>query len=112
MCLKEENVESRTNIGIEIQVLLNIYFSSKLFTNSFKLIYYYHINHINSTLSFSFVRFYFRNPNWWRRRTTLERVLCLLSTFALIAVVGLVIGLVAVIFSNQIAEGEQPTNSQ
>ncbi|XP_067648018.1 neprilysin-2 isoform X5 [Eurosta solidaginis] len=45
-----------------------------------------------------------RNPNWWRRRTTLERCLVLISIFALIAVVGLVIGLVSVILSNRLTE--------
>ncbi|KAM7362049.1 M13 family metallopeptidase neprilysin 2 isoform 2-T2 [Cochliomyia hominivorax] len=45
-----------------------------------------------------------KNPNWWRRRTTLERCLTLVSVFACIAVIGLVSGLVFVIISNQMAE--------
>lgn len=45
-----------------------------------------------------------KNPNWWRRRTTLERCLTLLSVFSLIAVIGLVIGLVCVILSQPIGE--------
>ncbi|XP_037942107.1 neprilysin-2-like isoform X3 [Teleopsis dalmanni] len=53
-----------------------------------------------------------RNPNWWRRRTTLERCLTLLSIFAFIAVIALVIGLVSVILSKQIAEElKTPANS-
>ncbi|XP_036347356.1 neprilysin-2-like [Rhagoletis pomonella] len=52
-----------------------------------------------------------RNPNWWRRRTTLERCLVLISIIALIAVIGLVIGLVSVILSNRLAEElKTPTN--
>ncbi|KAL9887927.1 M13 family metallopeptidase neprilysin 2 isoform 1-T1 [Glossina fuscipes fuscipes] len=45
-----------------------------------------------------------KNPNWWRRRTTLERCLTLLSIFAFIAIVGLVTGLVAVLLSKQMVE--------
>ncbi|KAL5273947.1 Nep2 family protein [Megaselia abdita] len=43
-----------------------------------------------------------KNPNWWRRRTTLERTLTIISAFAVIAVISLVIGLVAVILSNEV----------
>ncbi|KAI8129853.1 hypothetical protein FF38_13123 [Lucilia cuprina] len=45
-----------------------------------------------------------KNPNWWRRRTTLERCLTLVSVFACIAVIGLVSGLVFVLLTNQMAE--------
>uniref|UniRef100_A0A1A9X1W5 Neprilysin, neutral endopeptidase 2 n=1 Tax=Glossina brevipalpis TaxID=37001 RepID=A0A1A9X1W5_9MUSC len=45
-----------------------------------------------------------RNPNWWRRRTTLERCLTLLSIFAFIVIIGLITGLVAVLFSKQMVE--------
>ncbi|XP_059218296.1 neprilysin-2 isoform X2 [Stomoxys calcitrans] len=49
-----------------------------------------------------------KNPNWWRRRTTLERCLTLVSIFACIAVVGLVVGLTFVLLSNQMAEELSP----
>ncbi|XP_014091152.2 neprilysin-2 isoform X1 [Bactrocera oleae] len=52
-----------------------------------------------------------RNPNWWRRRTTLERCLVLISIIALIAVVGLVIGLVSVILSNRLTEELKATTN-
>lgn len=45
------------------------------------------------------------NPNWWKRRSTLERCLTLLCVFALVTIVGLVIGLVSVILSNQMTKG-------
>ncbi|XP_055853046.1 neprilysin-2 isoform X2 [Episyrphus balteatus] len=41
------------------------------------------------------------NPNWWKRRSTLERCLTLLCAFALVTIIGLIIGLVSVILSNQ-----------
>ncbi|XP_075145617.1 M13 family metallopeptidase neprilysin 2 isoform X2 [Haematobia irritans] len=49
-----------------------------------------------------------KNPNWWRRRTTLERCLTLVSIFACIAVIGLVVGLTFVLLSNQMAEELSP----
>lgn len=45
-----------------------------------------------------------KNPNWWRRRTTLERCLTLVSIFACIAVIGLVCGLVFVLLSNHMTD--------
>ncbi|XP_055923499.1 neprilysin-2 isoform X2 [Eupeodes corollae] len=44
------------------------------------------------------------NPNWWKRRSTLERCLTLLCVFALATIIGLVIGLVSVILSNQMTK--------
>lgn len=53
-----------------------------------------------------------KNPNWWRRRSTLERCLTLVSIFAFIAIIGLVVGLVCVLFSHEIAEKlKSPVNS-
>lgn len=44
------------------------------------------------------------NPNWWKRRSTLERCLTLLCAFALVTIIGLIIGLVSVILSNQMSK--------
>ncbi|XP_037924758.1 neprilysin-2 isoform X2 [Hermetia illucens] len=44
---------------------------------------------------------YLKNPSWWRRRTTLERTLTLISIVALIAVAALVIALVSVVLSDK-----------
>ncbi|XP_058986488.1 neprilysin-2 isoform X2 [Musca domestica] len=49
-----------------------------------------------------------KNPNWWRRRTTLERCLTLISIFACLAVVGLIAGLCFVLLSNHMAEELKP----
>lgn len=53
-----------------------------------------------------FVIYIFRNPNWWKRRTALERALTLISIVCLIAVVALVVSLVVVIVNEQIKQSD------
>lgn len=48
-----------------------------------------------------------KNPNWWRRRTGLERTLTLISVICSLALIVLVASLVSVIVKQKIAEGEQ-----
>lgn len=74
-----------------------------------------HNNDIHTTISplitkemFLIIPFCFhcRNPNWWRRRTGLERGLTLISIVCSLALVVLVISLVSVIINDKTRDGE------
>lgn len=49
---------------------------------------------------------FFRNPNWWKRRTGLERALTLISIVCSLALVVLVISLVTVILNDKSKDGK------
>lgn len=49
----------------------------------------------------------FRNPNWWRRRTGLERALTLISIVCSLALVVLIISLISVILNDKAKDGEK-----
>lgn len=50
--------------------------------------------------------FPYRNPNWWPRRTLLEKVLILISILALIGLIALVLVLTGVIVQKKECESK------
>lgn len=64
------------------------------------------MNYVNEIESLNrFFVFTFRNPNWWKRRTGLERALFLISIVCSIALIVLIVSLVSVIMKEKMKEG-------
>lgn len=62
-------------------------------------------NHVQLKQNFISNLFFCRNPNWWKRRTGLERVLTIVSVICTLALIVLVASLLSVILNDKFKKG-------
>lgn len=97
--LKEHlTIVSKSNTQNEIEYFRNTFMKVFLFVDSFsgRLI----------TKNSEFHFFIYRNPNWWPRRTALEKSLIIISILALIGIIVLVISLSGILAKKKDCESK------
>ncbi|KRT85835.1 Peptidase, partial [Oryctes borbonicus] len=58
------------------------------------------------------IYFFFRNPTWWKRRTSMERALTLVSTIFILIGIALAIALGIVLYKTKATETDAPYNAE